>query len=113
MSNELWVIGTWLPGFQFWLIFSNKSQWNNNSKEFVDCEIAKKERCLQDLNLRGETPLDFKSNALTTRPKQLCRFYFIYDYELDFWNSIKKVKLSLIIEIFFIDFLAFDTCCIP
>ena len=31
----------------------------------------KKERCLQDLNLRGETPLDFKSNALTTRPKQL------------------------------------------
>ena len=32
---------------------------------------VKKERCLQDLNLRGETPLDFKSNALTTRPKQL------------------------------------------
>ena len=31
----------------------------------------KKERCLQDLNLRGETPLDFKSNALTTRPQQL------------------------------------------
>jgi hypothetical protein len=23
------------------------------------------------LNLRGETPLDFKSNALTTRPNQL------------------------------------------
>ena len=33
----------------------------------------KKERCLQDLNLRGETPLDFKSNALTTRPKQLIK----------------------------------------
>ena len=33
--------------------------------------FEKKERCLQDLNLRGETPLDFKSNALTTRPKQL------------------------------------------
>ena len=32
---------------------------------------CQKERCLQDLNLRGETPLDFKSNALTTRPKQL------------------------------------------
>ncbi|MEQ2184505.1 hypothetical protein GOODEAATRI_008611, partial [Goodea atripinnis] len=28
-------------------------------------------RCEQDLNLRGETPLDFKSNALTTRPSQL------------------------------------------
>ena len=24
----------------------------------------------QDSNLRGETPLDFKSNALTTRPSQ-------------------------------------------
>ena len=27
-------------------------------------------RCEQDSNLRGETPLDFKSNALTTRPSQ-------------------------------------------
>ena len=28
-------------------------------------------RCEQGSNLRGETPLDFKSNALTTRPSQL------------------------------------------
>ncbi len=28
-------------------------------------------RCEQGLNLRGETPLDFESNALTTRPSQL------------------------------------------
>ena len=28
-------------------------------------------RCEQDSNLRGKTPLDFKSNALTTRPSQL------------------------------------------
>ena len=34
---------------------------------------SKKVRCRQDLNLRGETPLDFKSNALTTRPQQLIR----------------------------------------
>ena len=27
-------------------------------------------RCEQGSNLRGETPLDFKSNALTTRPSQ-------------------------------------------
>ena len=27
-------------------------------------------RCEQGLNLRGETPLDFESNALTTRPSQ-------------------------------------------
>ena len=38
---------------------------------FKTGSYVKKERCLQDLNLRGETPLDFKSNALTTRPKQL------------------------------------------
>ena len=31
----------------------------------------KKKRCEQGSNLRGETPLDFKSNALTTRPSQL------------------------------------------
>ena len=28
-------------------------------------------RCEQDSNLRTETVLDFKSNALTTRPSQL------------------------------------------
>ena len=28
-------------------------------------------RCEQDSNLRGETPLDFESNALTSRPSQL------------------------------------------
>ena len=28
-------------------------------------------RSRQDSNLRGETPLDFKSNALTTRPRML------------------------------------------
>lgn len=31
---------------------------------------SKSSRCEQDLNLRGETPLDFKSNAFTTRPSQ-------------------------------------------
>ena len=30
-----------------------------------------KERYEQDSNLREETPLDFGSNALTTRPSQL------------------------------------------
>ena len=36
-------------------------------------EIKKKvhDRCGQDSNLRGETPMDFKSIALTTRPPQL------------------------------------------
>ena len=31
--------------------------------------IQKTFRSRQDSNLRGETPLDFKSNALTTRPR--------------------------------------------
>ena len=31
----------------------------------------KRIRCEQDSNLRGNIPLDFKSNALTTRPSQL------------------------------------------
>lgn len=31
---------------------------------------SKSSRCEQDLNLRGETPLDFKSNAFTARPSQ-------------------------------------------
>ena len=34
------------------------------------CEKGKKTRCRQDSNLRGETPMDFKSIALTTRPPQ-------------------------------------------
>ncbi|XP_077171878.1 transmembrane protein 107 isoform X1 [Paroedura picta] len=32
---------------------------------------GQKMRCEQDSNLRRESPLDFKSNALTTRPSQL------------------------------------------
>ena len=31
---------------------------------------GKKNRCEQDSNLRGKIPLDFESNALTTRPSQ-------------------------------------------
>ena len=31
---------------------------------------GKKERSLQDLNLRGQCPSDFKSDALTTRPNE-------------------------------------------
>ena len=33
--------------------------------------MVRSARCEQDSNLRGETPLDFESNALTTRPSQL------------------------------------------
>ena len=35
-------------------------------------------RCWQGLNLRGETPMDFKSIALTTRPQQPERDSFLH-----------------------------------
>ena len=48
-------------------------------KSFLKVFFWKKEaktlrvRCEQGLNLRGETPLDFESNALTSRPSQLVK----------------------------------------
>ncbi len=39
----------------------------------------KKIRCEQDSNLRGESPLDFKSNALTTRPSQHLQDVLIFN----------------------------------
>ena len=45
--------------------------------------LQKFDRCEQGSNLRGETPLDFKSNALTTRPSQLAtedRLSFLYPW---------------------------------
>ena len=48
-------------------------------------------RCRQDLNLRGETPLDFKSNALTTRPQQLTdRFLEFFSQLMVLIPFIKK-----------------------
>ena len=46
-------LDTWLS-FQSWFLFNTK-----------------RSRCEQDSTLRGKLPLDFKSNALTTRPSQL------------------------------------------
>ena len=42
----------------------------------------KKFRSRQGSNLRGETPLDFKSNALTTRPQQLTDRFLEYFSQL-------------------------------
>ena len=49
---------------------SPASSLHGNWKD-MEKKKEEKERCEQDSNLRGETPLDFKSNALTTRPSQL------------------------------------------
>ena len=38
-----------------------------------DLQRYKIYRCEQGSNLRGKIPLDFKSNALTTRPSQLLK----------------------------------------
>jgi hypothetical protein len=51
---------------------------NLNSKVLTLCRLlsaVKVKRCEQGSNLRGETPLDFESNALTTRPSQHVRSY--------------------------------------
>ena len=53
--------------------------WFNVTKKLL---TKFKTRSEQDLNLRGETPLDFKSNALTTRPSlHMCgsvQYHMIY-----------------------------------
>ena len=48
--------------------------------------LKKIERCEQGSNLRGKFPLDFKSNALTTRPSQL-----FWHYSFFWWNLIPSV----------------------
>ena len=52
------------------------------SNKKIDWKYCKKVRCRQDLNLRGETPLDFKSNALTTRPQQLENRRYLLFYKV-------------------------------
>ena len=43
----------------------------SSSVEFVELLKRENNRCEQDSNLRGQCPLNFKSNALTARPSQL------------------------------------------
>ena len=79
----------------------------------MDCHL-KSYRCEQDLNLRGETPLDFESNALTTRPSQQCQkginFKEVASGFLDFrlsvwaWHSDQNTQLSH--EMYIIPFIA-------
>ena len=67
----------------------NDQQLKNDSSNWRSYKRRnKKERCLQDLNLRGETPLDFKSNALTTRPKQLANLADFIKYESNFVTQL-------------------------
>ena len=51
-------------------------------------------RCEQDSNLRGNIPLDFESNALTTRPSQLHKGKFQANFRWYFLQlSIKAGNL--------------------
>ena len=49
----------------------------------------------QDSNLRGETPLDFKSNALTTRPRLLSKLPLLLSknwmVEITMENTIENI----------------------
>ena len=53
-SFQCELLDAWLP-FQSWMFFFN----------------TERSSCLQDSNLRGKSPLDFESNAVTTRPSQV------------------------------------------
>ena len=51
--------------------FVDNKSWNKRKKLYIWREKVKEvHRCEQDSNLRGKIPLDFESNALTTRPSQ-------------------------------------------
>ena len=56
---------------------------------------VKKNRCEQGSNLRGETPLDFKSNALTTRPSQHVTImgYFSINYPCYFFVHVYVARI--------------------
>ena len=58
------------------LCSTSSFQWNHLTRGFLSKAgslslTQKRSRCEQDSNLRGKIPLDFESNALTTRPSQL------------------------------------------
>ena len=56
------------------ICFESINTYSKTAKVPIHKNLNKKViRCRQDSNLRGETPLDFKSNALTTRPRQLVK----------------------------------------
>ena len=59
-------------------------------------------RCEQDSNLRGNIPLDFESNALTTRPSQLHNVTSEQSFTLYFHPSLLQGKIeSYTVDSFF------------
>ena len=55
---------------------SNACGWTNKHAHvhtyIISCHGEKSSRCEQGSNLRGQSPMDFKSISLTTRTSQLC-----------------------------------------
>ena len=52
-------------------------------------------RSRQGSNLRGETPLDFKSNALTTRPRLLYITLYITEQSESYTDDIIQLCFGL------------------
>ena len=75
------------------------AQWLFEPEDFVLNKI----RCEQGSNLRGKIPLDFKSNALTTRPSQpvlLCTDWGSEKPEVEtilysFWSFLNSLEYSI------------------
>ena len=61
-------------------------------------------RCEQGSNLRGKLPLDFKSNALTTRPSQLKHSYKTFK-KLKQKQHLTPVQFAILTDFLFLDFL--------
>ena len=55
--------------------------------QLLSCKLDKKNqhRCRQDSNLRVKIPMDFKSIALTTRPRQLWYIILLYTVMSNLW----------------------------
>ena len=56
----------------------------------------KKVRSRQDSNLRGETPLDFKSNALTTRP----RLHWYRYHSLCNYKTVRRTFENMVLYVY-------------
>ncbi len=54
-----------------WRGWGKNERKEREGKRIGGCGGKKKKRTEQDSNLRGQSPLDFESNALTTRPSVL------------------------------------------
>lgn len=104
-SREDWTLDPWFtrPVLCHWAIEASVSQvkiWTK-FKPWAIAGGTKFVRSRQDSNLRGETPLDFKSNALTTRPRllRIVSKSFIRTVSVGHKTLLTKIMLQVRLEL--------------